>query len=117
MNRIDGRYLRDLRKEHGYSIRAFADKIYSSKSTVQRWEQSFLPEDECILEKVAAIFKLTTDDFRRQSLKKYGNKNTINDNEYTPEQLNIMKYGIKYLLITLMAMSGMLIAIFAFIFI
>ncbi len=117
MDRIDGRYLRDLRKEYGYSIRAFADKIYSSKSTVQRWEKSFLPEDECILEKISEVFNLTLDDLRNQSLNKYGNKNSVTDSEYTPEQLNIMKFGIKYLLITLMALSGTLIAICAFMFI
>ena len=46
MEKMDGHFLRKLREERGWSLREFAEKIYTSKSTVQRWEQSSPPGDE-----------------------------------------------------------------------
>ena len=44
--KIDGKYLRKLRQGRGLSLRALADKIYVSKSTLQRWELSHVPEED-----------------------------------------------------------------------
>ena len=52
--KTDGKYLRKLRQGRGLSLCALADKIYVSKSTLQRWELSHVPEeDEEVCERLA----------------------------------------------------------------
>lgn len=102
MNKIDGRYLKKLREENGLSLRAFADKIYASKSSVQRWEKSTLPEDEDLLSKIAEVFKTTVEEMRKESELKYG------ENVLSPEQLADLKFGIKWLVIPIIGMFAML---------
>ena len=62
MDVIDGGYLRKLREEKGFSLRTFAQKIYVSKSTVQRWEQSHVPADEENIENIAIALDMTVDE-------------------------------------------------------
>ncbi len=95
MNKIDGRYLKKLREERGLSLRAFADKIYASKSSVQRWEKSAVPNDEELLEKIADAFGLSVAEMQRQSEEKFG-KDAL-----SPEQLAELKFGVKKLIIPL----------------
>ena len=91
MNKIDGRYLKDLRENSGLSLRAFADKIYASKSSVQRWEQSTVPEDEDLLLRIAEVFNTPVEEMRSQSEARYG------EEALSPEQLANLKFGIKWL--------------------
>ncbi|MCD8307495.1 MAG: helix-turn-helix domain-containing protein [Clostridia bacterium] len=106
MQRIDGRYLQELRKEHGYSIRALADLIYVSKSTVSRWEASSVPEDENTLARIAEVFGTTVEDMRAQSALKYegegGGKAPVPDDEddmLSADQRAGVRFGIKGLAI------------------
>lgn len=70
MRKINGKYLKEKREEKGYSLRAFADKIYVSKSTVSRWEQTFLPENEETLSAIARFFDMTVEEMQRESEQK-----------------------------------------------
>ncbi len=79
MDKISGKYLKELREERGYSLREFAEKVYASKSSVQRWEQSFLPENADVLNAVAAVFQFSVEEMRVQSAIKYGSKNRSDD--------------------------------------
>lgn len=72
MKKINGKYLKKLREEHGYSLRVFAEMIYVSKSTVQRWEQSFLPENEELLTSIASIFGMSAKEMYRHAAALYG---------------------------------------------
>lgn len=56
MEHISGQYIKHLREERGLTLRAFAEKIYASKSSVYRWEQAHVPENEDILQRIAAVF-------------------------------------------------------------
>lgn len=71
MNNIYGKYIKELREAHGYSLRTFAKKIYVSKSSVQRWEQSFLPENEEVFQAISNLFSLSVEEMRQQSLLLY----------------------------------------------
>lgn len=93
MKKIDGRYLRKLREKHGYSLREFAELVYASKSSVQRWEKSFAPEDSELLQKIADVYSLTVDEMREQSEKLFGDKKR----KYSPEVLSELKFGIIFL--------------------
>lgn len=104
MNRIDGRYLRELREERGLSLRAFADMVFASKSSVQRWEQSAVPENEDILNAISEVFNLSVEEMREQSEKKYGKSE---ENAFTPEQLAEMKFGVKWLAVALCGFVGL----------
>ena len=53
MTEFSGKKLKQLRKQHGYSIREFADKIYTAKSSVQRWETSVVPNNEDLIASIA----------------------------------------------------------------
>ncbi|MCD8294496.1 MAG: helix-turn-helix domain-containing protein [Clostridia bacterium] len=109
MQRIDGKYLQELRKEHGYSLRAFAEKIYVSKTTVSRWESSVLPEDENTLARIAEVFGTTVEDMRTQSALKYNDGKPIpapkkeEDEEdlLSAEQRAEARFGIRGLAICL----------------
>ncbi len=111
MDRIDGRYLRELREERGLSLRAFAEKIYVSKSTVQRWEQSVVPENTDILNKISEVFGISVEDMREQSAKKYGVEHVKDmvaeeDDGLTPDQRAEAKFGIKGLGTAAMIICG-----------
>lgn len=103
MNKIDGRYLRQMREERGLSLRAFADMVYASKSSVQRWEQSSVPENEDILNAISEVFNLSVEEMREQSEKKFGESK---EDDYTPEQLAEMKFGVKWLAVALCGVIG-----------
>ncbi len=92
MNRIDGKYIKKLRRAHGLSIRAFAEKIYASKSSVQRWEQSYVPENEDILNNISRLFGISVEDMRAQSAQEEG---------LPPEKLAEMRFGVKGLIVML----------------
>lgn len=87
-----------MREERGLSLRAFADKVYASKSSVQRWEQSAVPENEDILKAISEVFNLSVEEMREQSEKKFGKGK---EEEYSPEQLAELKFGVKWLMIPL----------------
>ena len=56
MEHISGQYIKHLREERGLTLRSFAEQIYASKSSVYRWEQVHVPENEDILQRIAAVF-------------------------------------------------------------
>lgn len=56
MEHISGQYIKHLREERGLTLRSFAEQIYASKSSVYRWEQAHVPENEDILQRIAAVF-------------------------------------------------------------
>lgn len=115
MNKIDGRYLRELREQNGYSLRAFAEKIYSSKSAVQRWEQTFIPESPEILNKIAEVFDMEIDEMRRQSENKYGKRNdSVTVDELSPDKLAEIKFGMKGFIILIAFMFGIAILLTLF---
>lgn len=113
MENIDGRVLKDLREENGYSLREFAAMIYTSKSSVQRWEQSKLPENTETLNRIAEIFGKTTDELRCLSREKYGENvnqpdvEALQDDERTinSEQLSEIKLNLKNLSIPLILVA------------
>lgn len=128
MDRIDGRILKDLREQAGYSLRNIAAKIYTSKSSVQRWEQSSLPENEETLHALADVFHTTVDDMRRQSQERYGKPatneeqppaadDTENDDDgLTAEQLAEMKFGIKWLPVPIIAATVIILFVLLMLF-
>lgn len=72
MAKIDGRYLREMRERRAYSLRAFANLIYVSKSTVYRWEKSYLPEDEQLINDIAEKLGVSAEQMRNESRLRYG---------------------------------------------
>ena len=107
MNRIDGKYIKKLRRAHGLSIRAFAEKIYASKSSVQRWEKSSVPESGDVLEEISKVFGISVEDMREQSAEKYG----VSEVErFSPEERAEARFGIKGLVIA-MAVLGVALAL------
>ena len=94
MRYISGDYLRKLREDHGWSLREFSKKIYASKSSVQRWEKSNLPDDEELLKKIAEAFNMTVEQFYEKSQE----SNTVHPTE---KQLTEMQFGINGLAIIL----------------
>lgn len=123
MNRIDGRVLKALREGKGYSLREFAAMIYTSKSSVQRWEQSYLPESDELLSKIADVFETTVDEMRSKS-ENYSE--TMHDAApdqaveaqdddgplLTPEELAELKFGFKWLPIPIAFLAVLAIVIF-----
>ena len=107
MNKIDGRYLKELREERGYSLREFAQMVYVSKSTVQRWEKTAVPESGDLLEEISGVFGISVEDMREQSAEKYGRKE---ENEFSPEERAEARFGIKGLVIA-MAVLGVALAL------
>lgn len=93
MNRIDGRYIRNLREDRGYSLRTFADMIYVSKSSLQRWEQTSVPENEDVIKKIAEAFGMTEEELRLGSEREFGK--TYYDDGLTPDQRAQARFGVK----------------------
>lgn len=105
MQKVDGRLIRNLREERGYSLRTFAEMIYVSKSSLQRWEKSFVPANDDVLNRIAEVFGMTVEELREQSCEKYDESKT---DELSPEEHAEMKYGVKKLivLITIICILG-----------
>ncbi len=88
MQRISGTILKELRISNGYSLREFARLIYTSKSSLQRWENSTLPDDEELHKRIADIFGMTVDDLYEKSKENLSVKPT-------EKQITEMQFGIK----------------------
>lgn len=88
MKKIPGNFLRKLRKSKGCSLRDFSEKIYISKSSIQRWEKTYLPNDEEILKKIADVFEMTVDEMYEKSIEEKITKPS-------EKQLTEMQFGIK----------------------
>ena len=101
--KIDGRLLKDLREERGLSLRAFAQQIYASKSSVQRWEKSCPPEDGNLLERIARIYGISAEELERRSETKYG---AAAEDRLSPEKLAELKYGVKWLIFPLILLAA-----------
>lgn len=61
MDRLDGKLLRTLRENSGLSLRKFAEKIYTTKTTLQRWESTSVVASEELLQNIADTCGLTTE--------------------------------------------------------
>lgn len=105
MEKMDGHFLRKLREERGLSLREFAEKIYTSKSTVQRWEQSSPPGDEETFARVAEALGMSADQLRADHqnflTEREGAQQKKRENDLSPEQLAELKFGTKKLLVAL----------------
>lgn len=102
---IDGRYLKYLREKEGLSLRALAEKIYASKSSVQRWEASSVPENPDVLEKLSQVFGMSVDEMRRRSEEMFG------ENSLTPDERAELKFGIKGLGKILLGVAAVFVAV------
>lgn len=89
LQKIDGRYLKYMRKKQGLSLRALAEEVYVSKSSVQRWESSSVPENPDVLEKLSQVFGVTVEEMRMQSAEMFGEESTL-----TPDERAEVKFGI-----------------------
>lgn len=109
MNKIDGRYLKEMREARGLSLREFALKIYVSKSTVQRWEKSFVPENEDVLDKISQLFGVSVENMRIQSSAKYGEiaeqTERRENNNLSARERAEAEFGIKGLIIVASAIG------------
>lgn len=103
MEKMDGHFLRKLREERGWSLREFAEKIYTSKSTVQRWEQSSPPGDEETRARIAEAFGMSEEALRArgEAFRTERAEQKKREKELTPEQLAELKFGTKKLLVAL----------------
>lgn len=99
MQNIPGTFLRKLRESKGYSLREFSKIIYSSKSSVQRWEKTFLPDNEELLQKIAEVFNMTVEELYKMSQ----DSGIIRPTE---KQLTEMQFGVKGLAIVLGFLSA-----------
>ncbi len=98
MKPISGNWLRKEREARGYSLRDFAKMIYASKSTLQRWEQTALPETEEVLARVAEVFSMTVPQMRKAAQAyEAEEKRRQKLDGLTAEQLVELKYGTKKL--------------------
>lgn len=105
MEKMDGHFLRKLREERGWSLREFAEKIYTSKSTVQRWEQSSPPGDKETCARIAEAFGMSEEALRARGeafrTEQARAEQKKREKELTPEQLAELKFGTKKLLVAL----------------
>ena len=102
--KIDGKYLRKLRQGRGLSLRALADKIYVSKSTLQRWELSHVPEeDEEVCARLAEALGVGVEEL-------YAGDRTSAKRSVSPEKRAEMKFGVKGLAAALIALGVLLVA-------
>ena len=113
LQKIDGRYLKYMREKQGLSLRALAEKIYVSKSSVQRWESSYVPENPDVLEKISQVFGVSVDDMRRQSAEMFA------EDRLTPDERAELKFGISGLgkIIGVVAAIAIVILVIVLIFI
>lgn len=102
MKKIDGRILKNLREERGYSIRQLADMLFISKTTLQRWEKDGLPDDGETLAKVADVFGISAEALKNPPQPSSEKKNEkYRERKMKVEQYVEAKYGLKWLLIVL----------------
>ncbi len=66
MDRLDGKLLRTLRENSGLSLRKFAERIYTTKTTLQRWESTSVVTSEELLQNIADACGLTTEQLAEQ---------------------------------------------------
>ena len=66
MERLDGKLLRTLREHSGLSLRKFAERIYTTKTTLQRWESTSVVASEELLQNIADACGLTTEQLAEQ---------------------------------------------------
>ncbi len=108
-----------IARKNGYSLRVFAEKIYASKSAVQRWEQTFIPETPEILNKIAEVLNLEVDEMRLESAVKYGKSNNKKEvvnitNDLVSNKATELNFDLKWLLFSIAIFLG---GIFLFSFI
>lgn len=66
MDKLDGKLLRTLRENSGLSLRKFAERIYTTKTTLQRWESTSVVASEELLQNIADACRLTTEQLAEQ---------------------------------------------------
>lgn len=66
MDRLDGKLLRTLRENSGLSLCKFAERIYTTKTTLQRWESTSVVASEELLQNIADACGLTTEQLAEQ---------------------------------------------------
>ena len=105
MDRMEGQFLRKLREERGLSLREFAEKVYTSKSTVQRWKQSSPPGDEETCARIAEAFGMSEEALRARGeafrTEQARAEQKKRENDLSPEQLAELKFRTKKLFIAL----------------
>lgn len=89
MKKLQGKYLKKLREERGYSIREFAAMIYTSKSSLQRWESSHIPDDRQTFCQIAAALDMTEGELTAALTP------PPPQDELTPDQRAELKFGLK----------------------
>ena len=98
MSNMNGRYIKTLRESHGYSLRKFAEMIYVSKSSLQRWEQTVLPDNIELLQKIASVLNMSVDELQaKQSLSDNQDKITKTKENYdlSEEELSMLAIGTR----------------------
>ena len=90
MDKINGKYIKNLRESSGYSIRAFAQLIYVSKSSLQRWEQTYMPANDDILKRIAQVTGVPEEQIIAQSAAM-----SEKGEELSPDQRAEVKFGLK----------------------
>lgn len=99
MRNISGAFIKKLRQSRGYSLREFSKMIYTSKSTLQRWEKSVLPDDEGLLQRISAAFGMTVEEmFEKSREQNFGP---------TEKQLTEIQFGIKGLAIVIGVLTAL----------
>ncbi|MBO5045599.1 MAG: helix-turn-helix transcriptional regulator [Clostridia bacterium] len=98
MKRISGNYLKEKREAQGYTLREFADLIFTSKSTVQRWENSEVPEEEETRSRIASAFDMTVEELTEEA------ENWSTYAELSDEKKAELKVGLKWLIVPIAAL-------------
>ena len=83
MDRLDGKLLRTLRENSGLSLRKFAERIYTTKTTLQRWESTSVVASEELLQNIADACGLTTEQLSEQ-ISNYVPTATVEQSEPQP---------------------------------
>ena len=98
MRKLNGRYIKNLREHHGYSLRKFAAMIYVSKSSLQRWEQTVFPDNTELLEKIASVLNMSVDELQaKECLFDNQDKAAETKETYglTDEELSVLAAGTR----------------------
>ena len=90
MSRIKGKYLKRMREERGYSLWAFAELIYTSKSSLQRWEKTYLPDNDAVVARIAEVLGMSREAFVRAA-----SAPRMPDDGMTPDERAEAKFGLK----------------------
>lgn len=107
MKRISGNYLKEKREAEGYTLREFADLIFTSKSTVQRWENSEVPEEEETRNRIATVFDMTVEELIAEA------EEWSTYAELSDEAKAELKVGLKWLIlpVAVLMLVGLIFAI------